>query len=237
MGNAIADSTPWRRRITLYSWPSAAASSLLMGSVTLISALCSTQLKQPKPTSWRSDAGVEPLLATLHYCELMDFCANSPPLIAISSLPRVAESSLLCSPRVTLMLNNLPRSRPENPREIARCSMSAVQRSPRQSLRCNGGLREVLLLATVGPHGDPGELDVDPSRVRIERFVPLDDLLTGVSAVVAHGGGGTVLASLSRGLPLMPGSFCFPTRQPRSRSVPHCSRSLPTALYAPQRNI
>src|SRR5271165_2759904 len=62
MGNAIADSTPWRRRITLYSWPSAAASSLLMGSVTLISALCSTQLKQPKPTSWRSDAGVEPLL-------------------------------------------------------------------------------------------------------------------------------------------------------------------------------
>jgi hypothetical protein len=26
------------------------------------------------------------------------------------------------------MLNNLPRSRPENPREIARCSMSAVQR-------------------------------------------------------------------------------------------------------------
>jgi len=81
--------------------------------------------------------------------------------------------------------------------------MSAVQRSPRQSLRCNGGLREVLLLATVGPHGDPGELDVDPSRVRIERFVPLDDLLTGVSAVVAHGGGGTVLASLSRGLPLV----------------------------------
>src|SRR5271157_2199904 len=131
MGNAIADSTPWRRRITLYSWPSAAASSLLMGSVTLISALCSTQLKQPKPTSWRSDAGVEPLLATLHYCELMDFCANSPALIAISSLPRVAESSLLCSPRVTLMLNNLPRSRPENPRQIARCSMSAVQRSQR----------------------------------------------------------------------------------------------------------
>jgi len=61
----------------------------------------------------------------------------------------------------------------------------------------------VNILATVGPHGDPGELDVDPSRVRIERFVPLDDLLTGVSAVVAHGGGGTVLASLSRGLPLV----------------------------------
>jgi len=61
----------------------------------------------------------------------------------------------------------------------------------------------VNILATVGPNGDPAELEVDPSRVRIERFVPLDDLLTGVSAVVAHGGGGTVLATLSRGLPLV----------------------------------
>ena len=74
------------------------------------------KLKQPKPASSRSDAGVEPLPASLHYCELMDFCANSPALIVISSLPRVAESSLLCSSRVALMLNNLPRSRPENPR-------------------------------------------------------------------------------------------------------------------------
>jgi UDP:flavonoid glycosyltransferase YjiC (YdhE family) len=36
----------------------------------------------------------------------------------------------------------------------------------------------VNILATVGPNGDPAELDVDPSRVRIERFVPLNDLLT-----------------------------------------------------------
>ena len=61
----------------------------------------------------------------------------------------------------------------------------------------------VNILATVGPNGDPGEIDVDPSRVRIVRFVPLDNLLTAVSAVVAHGGAGTVLASLSRGLPLV----------------------------------
>jgi len=61
----------------------------------------------------------------------------------------------------------------------------------------------VNILATVGPNGDPAELGVDPSRVRIERFVPLSDLLTGVSAVVAHGGGGTILAALSRGLPLV----------------------------------
>ena len=39
--------------------------------------------------------------------------------------------------------------------------------------------------------------------MRVERFVPLDRLLTGVSAVVSHGGGGTILAALSRGLPLV----------------------------------
>jgi UDP:flavonoid glycosyltransferase YjiC (YdhE family) len=61
----------------------------------------------------------------------------------------------------------------------------------------------VNILATVGPNGDPAEINVDPARVRIVRFVPLDNLLTGVSAVVAHGGAGTVLASLSRGLPLV----------------------------------
>ena len=59
------------------------------------------------------------------------------------------------------------------------------------------------IIATVGPNGDAAEIDVDPSRIRIVRFVPLDNLLTGVSAVVAHGGAGTVLASLSRGLPLV----------------------------------
>ena len=61
----------------------------------------------------------------------------------------------------------------------------------------------VNIIATVGPNGDAAKIDVDPSRIRIVRFVPLDSLLTGVSVVVAHGGAGTVLASLSRGLPLV----------------------------------
>jgi UDP:flavonoid glycosyltransferase YjiC (YdhE family) len=69
-----------------------------------------------------------------------------------------------------------------------------------ESLRYEG----VNVIVTVGPHGDPAALEVDPARVRVERFVPLDRLLlTGVSAVVSHGGGGTILAALSRGLPLV----------------------------------
>ena len=59
------------------------------------------------------------------------------------------------------------------------------------------------MIVTVGPHGDPAALEVDPARVRVERFVPLDRLLTRVSAVVSHRGSGTILAALSRGPPLV----------------------------------
>ncbi len=62
---------------------------------------------------------------------------------------------------------------------------------------------DVNAIVTVGPLGDPAALQVETSRVRVERFVPLDRLLTGISAVVSHGGGGTILAALSRGLPLV----------------------------------
>jgi UDP:flavonoid glycosyltransferase YjiC (YdhE family) len=62
---------------------------------------------------------------------------------------------------------------------------------------------DVNAIVTVGPLGDPAALDVETRRVRAERFVPLDRLLAGISAVVSHGGGGTILAALSRGLPLV----------------------------------
>lgn len=100
----------------------------------------------------------------------------------------------------------------------------------------------VNILATVGPNGDPAELDVDPTRVRIERFGPLSNLLTGVSAVVAtvEGARSWLLcradcrwcyylkelissSTHDRLLPLMPGSFCFLNKQPQPRSDPQVS--------------
>jgi UDP:flavonoid glycosyltransferase YjiC (YdhE family) len=92
-----------------------------------------------------------------------------------------------------------------NPRPTVLVTLGTIFHSPLVLSAILSGLADlnVNILATVGPDGDPAELDVDPSRVHVERFVPLSDLLTGVSAVVAHGGGGTVLAALSRGLPLV----------------------------------
>lgn len=55
----------------------------------------------------------------------------------------------------------------------------------------------------VGPLGDPTAVVADPARVQVERFVPLDRALDGCDLVVAHGGAGTTLAALGRGIPLV----------------------------------
>lgn len=67
------------------------------------------------------------------------------------------------------------------------------------------GLREEPLnvIVTVGPNGDPEELGTQPANVRVERYVPQSLLLPRCDVVVAHGGSGTTLAALARGLPLL----------------------------------
>jgi UDP:flavonoid glycosyltransferase YjiC (YdhE family) len=62
---------------------------------------------------------------------------------------------------------------------------------------------EVNVIATLGPLADPAAVEVERDWVRTVGFVPLDRLLDGVVAVVSAGGAGTVLATLSRGLPMV----------------------------------
>jgi UDP:flavonoid glycosyltransferase YjiC (YdhE family) len=58
---------------------------------------------------------------------------------------------------------------------------------------------DVDVVATIGPHVDPLALGAVPGNVRVERFVPQADLLSRASAVVSHGGAGTVLGAASHG--------------------------------------
>jgi calicheamicin 3'-O-methyl-rhamnosyltransferase len=57
------------------------------------------------------------------------------------------------------------------------------------------------VLVAVGPDGDPGSLGPLPRHVRVARFVPQAAVLEHTDVVVHHGGSGTTLASLARGLP------------------------------------
>ncbi|MGB3444397.1 MAG: glycosyltransferase [Actinophytocola sp.] len=60
---------------------------------------------------------------------------------------------------------------------------------------------DVDVLVAVGPEGDPALLGELPANVRLEKFVPQAEVLAHVDLVVHHGGAGTMLGTLSAGLP------------------------------------
>lgn len=60
---------------------------------------------------------------------------------------------------------------------------------------------DVEVLVAVGPDGDPTLLGELPPNVHLEKFVPQAEVLHHVTAVVHHGGAGTMLGALAAGLP------------------------------------
>jgi UDP:flavonoid glycosyltransferase YjiC (YdhE family) len=65
---------------------------------------------------------------------------------------------------------------------------------------------DVRLVVTVGPDVDPTVLRSPAPNVRVERFVPQAAVLAHASVVVSHGGAGTFLGALARGIP----QLCLP---------------------------
>ncbi|MFI6937085.1 glycosyltransferase [Streptomyces sp. NPDC050287] len=61
----------------------------------------------------------------------------------------------------------------------------------------------VNVIATLGPDGSPDATTVERDWVRLVDFAPLDSLLEDVNVVVTAGGSGTVLGTLSRGIPMV----------------------------------
>ena len=59
------------------------------------------------------------------------------------------------------------------------------------------------LRVTLGFTAAASDFEVDHSAVGFEEFLPLDELLRGVDAVVTHGGAGSTMGTLAAGLPLV----------------------------------
>ncbi len=70
------------------------------------------------------------------------------------------------------------------------------------------GVREldVRVAVTVGPHGDPDSVGVQPGNVHVARYIPQGQLLPNCAAIVSHGGSGTFLAALAAEVP----QLCVP---------------------------
>jgi UDP:flavonoid glycosyltransferase YjiC (YdhE family) len=71
--------------------------------------------------------------------------------------------------------------------------------------RVLAGLRaaDVDAVVTVGREIDPSRFGAQPARIRIERFVPQEELLARADLVINHGGSGSTLGALSFGRPMI----------------------------------
>ena len=67
------------------------------------------------------------------------------------------------------------------------------------------GLRDepLDLVVTVCPNVDPFSLGRQPANVQVERYVPKSLLLPRCSAIVCHGGYGTLLAAIEHAIPVV----------------------------------
>ena len=85
------------------------------------------------------------------------------------------------------------------------------------------GVREldVRIAVTVGPHGDPDSLGVQPDSVHVARYIPQGRLLPNCAAVVSHGGSGTFLAALAAQVP----QLCVPQGADQFFNAAACARS------------
>jgi UDP:flavonoid glycosyltransferase YjiC (YdhE family) len=81
-------------------------------------------------------------------------------------------------------------------------SVDTVRDTYRKVLAAVGGL-PLRVLFTVGAELPLDSLGEVPANVRVERFVPQDDVLPHAQAVLCHGGSGTVLGALAAGVPLV----------------------------------
>ena len=59
----------------------------------------------------------------------------------------------------------------------------------------------VEVVVTVGADNDPAALERVPANARVERYIPQTELLPRCSAIVHHGGSGTMYGALAHGVP------------------------------------
>jgi UDP:flavonoid glycosyltransferase YjiC (YdhE family) len=63
--------------------------------------------------------------------------------------------------------------------------------------------QDVNVIVTVGENNDPAWVGPAPRNARVERYIPQSVLLDRCAVVVSHGGSGTILPALARGIPLL----------------------------------
>jgi UDP:flavonoid glycosyltransferase YjiC (YdhE family) len=129
----------------------------------------------------------------------------TPPSLAIADPARIGERQPLRpidavhDGRPPPVLAGLPHE------ETVYVTLGTVVTAPRliQLILASLAQEDLNLLVTVGSKMDPSDLGILPRNVRVESFVPQEEILAHCSAVVCHGGAGTTLGALAHGRPLL----------------------------------
>ncbi|MDH6576928.1 glycosyltransferase [Kitasatospora sp. MAP5-34] len=82
-------------------------------------------------------------------------------------------------------------------------TLGTVNNTSNLFTRVLAGLRDLPanVVVTVGDRVDPAELGPLPGHIRVERFVPQEQLLPQCDLAVSHGGSGSLVGALAHGLP------------------------------------
>jgi UDP:flavonoid glycosyltransferase YjiC (YdhE family) len=102
-------------------------------------------------------------------------------------------------------------------------TMGTVQQRPELLRDVVAGVASlpVRVLVALGPQTDPASLGEQPGHVQVEAWVDQTEVLGRSTAVVSHGGSGTFLGALARGLP----QLCLPQAADQFRNADGGSRA------------
>ena len=161
---------------------------------------------------WHEHGLTQPPYAGCYSTPYLDICPPSVQTVSLSHIPVVQPLRPISwsGPAVTFELA-------DDARPLVYVTLGTVANNPavlRDALAAIASL-DVQVLVTVGPTGEPDALGPQPSRVRVERFVPQTQVLPHVAVVVSHGGSGTFLGALSHGLP----QVCLPQAADQFRNA------------------
>jgi len=137
----------------------------------------------------------------------------------------------ICPPSLrTMPVDHIPQLRPLRPVPAARVpepsdplvyvTLGTVQNDPELLSKIVAGVAgvaglSVRVLVAAGPGVEPESLGPQPSHVQVESWVDQAEVLDRSSAVVSHGGSGTFLGALARGLP----QLCLPRAADQFRNA------------------
>lgn len=147
-----------------------------------------------------AEHGVDDGLARVQATTYLDLCPPSLHTPAVSPFATVRPVRPVAASGGTLPdgLDDLPHER-----TVHVTMGTVVNTAPGllETLVEGAGREPVNVVVTVGPDRDPEGLLPQPPNVLVERYLPHARLLPRCSAVVAHAGAGTLLATLAVGVP------------------------------------